>query len=113
MGGAISFNQIEKALRGSRERRTLADGHDPLALTPDPDPNPNQTLALTLTLTTDPNPNPSPNPNLNPNLGPSKPYPNPNPNQALMDHDHYCSAIEAKELGLVDHLTLTLPHPSP
>eukprot|EP00964_Phaeocystis_antarctica_P009080 scaffold4925_cov57-Phaeocystis_antarctica.AAC.3 len=29
-----------------------------------------------------------------------------------MDHDHYCSAIEAKELGLVDHLTLTLPHPS-
>ena len=32
MGGAISFNQIEKALRGSRERRTLADGHDPLAL---------------------------------------------------------------------------------
>ena len=33
-----------------------------------------------------------------------------------MDHDHYCSAIEAKELGLVDHLTLTLtrnPNPSP
>ena len=24
--------------------------------------------------------------------------------QALMDHDHYCSAIEAKELGLVDHI---------
>ena len=31
MAGAISFNQIEKALRGSRERRTLADGHDQLA----------------------------------------------------------------------------------
>ena len=47
MGGAISFNQIEKALRGSRERRTLADGHDPLALTLDP----TLTLALVPTLT--------------------------------------------------------------
>ena len=24
--------------------------------------------------------------------------------EALMDHDHYCSADEARELGLVDHI---------
>ena len=40
MGGAISFNQIEKALRGSKERRTLADGHNLRASTPSPDPAP-------------------------------------------------------------------------
>ena len=31
MAGALSFNQTEKVLRGSKERRTLADGHDQLA----------------------------------------------------------------------------------
>jgi hypothetical protein len=50
MGGAISFNQIEKALRGSRERRTLADGHGLLALTLTPTPTLTLTLALTLAL---------------------------------------------------------------
>ena len=49
------------------------------------------TLTATLTLT----------PTLTLTLTPT---PKPEPNQALMDHDHYCSAAEAKELRLVDHI---------